>query len=73
MVSNKDINFRDRAARVQRVRFFQYTIDLAIEYGVPNTNIVAALVVLNIFQTLKFLTVGLIVTVFATMLIDSSI
>ena len=60
-----------RAARVQRVRFFQYTIDLAKEYGVPNTNIVAALVVLYIFQTLKFLTI--IVTVFATMLIDSSI
>ena len=31
-----------RAARVQRVRFFQYTIDLATEYGVPNQTIVAA-------------------------------
>ena len=41
MVSSKDINFHGRAARVQRVRFFQYTIDLATEYGVPNKNIVA--------------------------------
>ena len=42
-LSSKYINFHGRAARVQRVRFFQYTIDLAAEYGVLNTNIVAAI------------------------------
>ena len=35
-----------RLDRVQRVRFFQYTIDLATEYGVPNKNILAAFKVL---------------------------
>ena len=41
-MSSKYINFHGRAARVQRVRFFQYAIDLATEYSVPNKNIVAA-------------------------------